>query len=301
MPLLKADAQRLSNNTLVSGIVEEIIKRDAVYSLLPFVSLNSKAYVYNREDTIPTPTFIDPNEDITEGASTFTDVTVTLKILSQNFDVDKFLKQTMGDANNQVAAQLAGAVKGMDQKFRDKMINGDTVSDVKEFDGIKKLTVAGQTTYAGTNGGALTFDMLDELIDNVKTGRPDAIFMRHGTYRALKALMRTSGGMTPEQLKIVGFDGNVPSYDGIPVLLSEYLTNNETRGTNNNTCSIYAARFNEQDGIHGLVGGDTAGIRFESIGTRETRDAERYRLTWYTAMVLKSTKSVARLGGITNL
>jgi hypothetical protein len=43
-----------------------------------------------------------------------------------------------------------------------------------------------------------------------------------------------------------------------------------------------------------------AGIRVESLGTLELRDSVRYRLKWYTALVLKSTKSIARLKGITN-
>ena len=84
MPLLRADAERLSNNQLVSGVIEEIIKRDAIYALLPFVGTNHKAYVYNREGTIPTVSFYDVNSAIGEGAPTNSQVTVTLKILAHN-------------------------------------------------------------------------------------------------------------------------------------------------------------------------------------------------------------------------
>lgn len=300
MPLLKADAQRLSNNLLVQGVVEEIIKRDAIYALLPFVQVNHKAYVYNRENTIPTIDFIDVNSDISEGGSTFVDVTVTLKIMAKNVDIDKFLTETMGDTNSQIALQLQGAAKAVDQKFRQTMVIGDASSNALEFDGFRKLVTGGQTISAGTNGGAMTFEMLDQLIDQVPN-RPDAIFMRHGTYRALKTLMRTSGGMVPEQLKIRDFDNLVPAYDGLPIILSEYLPGDETQGSNSNTCSIYAVRLNTVDGLHGLYGGDAAGIRIESLGTLELRDSVRYRLKWYCALALKSTKSIARLKGVTNI
>jgi len=300
MPLLKTDAQRLSNNLLVQGVVEEIIKRDAIYALLPFVQVNHKAYVYNREATIPTIDFIDVNSDISEGGSTFQDVTVTLKIMAKNVDIDKFLSETMGDTNSQIALQLQGAAKAVDQKFRQTMVTGDSAVNNLEFDGFRKLVTAEQTLAAGANGASLTFEMLDQLIDQVPN-RPDALFMRHGTYRALKALMRTSGGMVPEQLKLRDFDGLVPAYDGLPIILSEYLPGNETQGTATATTSIYAARMNTVDGLHGLYGGDAAGIRVESLGTLELRDSVRYRLKWYTAMALKSTKSIARLKGVTNV
>jgi hypothetical protein len=299
MPLLRADAERLSNNQLVSGVIEEIIKRDAIYALLPFVGTNHKAYVYNREDTLPTINFVDVSEAIGEGAPTNTQVTVTLKIMAHNVDVDKFLAGTMNDTNNQVAEALAGAAKAVDMKFRNVMVNGTVSGNAKEFDGMKTLVTAPQTISAGTNGGALTFGMLDELIDAVPN-RPDALFMRHGTYRALKALMRTSGGMLPEQVKIRDFDNTVPAYDGIPVLLSEYLNADETQGSASNTCSIYAARLNTTDGLHGIYGDPTAGVVVEDLGTREAYDAWRYRLKWYVSMALKSTKSLARLKGITN-
>lgn len=302
MPLLRADAERLSNNQLVSGVIEEIIKRDAIYALLPFVGTNHKAYVYNREGTIPTVNFYDVNSAIGEGAPTNTQVTVTLKILAHNVDIDKFLAGTMNDTNNQIAEALAGAAKSVDQKFRDTLVNGDVTGDPLSFDGMKKLVTGAQTINAGANGGALTFDKLDELIDLVAVGRPDALIMRFGTYRALKALMRTSGGMVPEQLKISNFDGQVPAYDGIPIILSEYLPSNEVKGTSGAVCtSIYAARFNTTDGLHGIYGDPTAGVVVENLGTRESYDAWRYRLKWYVSLALKSTKSIARLEGVTNV
>ncbi|MGL3036158.1 hypothetical protein [Acinetobacter baumannii] len=43
MPLLREEAEKLSNNQLVQGVVEEIIDRDDLFAVLPFVQVNGKA------------------------------------------------------------------------------------------------------------------------------------------------------------------------------------------------------------------------------------------------------------------
>ena len=52
MALLKAEAEKLSNNQLIAGVIDQIIERDDLMAVLPFVGVNGKAYVYNRENTL---------------------------------------------------------------------------------------------------------------------------------------------------------------------------------------------------------------------------------------------------------
>ena len=42
-------------------------------------------------------------------------------------------------------------------------------------------------------------------------------------------------------------------------------------------------------------------FRVEDIGTVQNKDAWRWRVKWYAALALKSTKSLARLNGVTNI
>jgi hypothetical protein len=102
-------------------------------------------------------------------------------------------------------------------------------------------------------------------------------------------------------LEIPNFGVPLPAFDGVPVLLNDFLSPTETMGTSNNTCSIYAARFNEADGLHGLYGGTNAGMVVEDIGTVQNKDANRIRVKWYCGMVLKSNRSLARIQGVTNV
>lgn len=300
MPLLRVEAEKLSNNELVAGVIEEIIDKDETFALLPFVGVNGKAYVYDRENTLPTADFLDPNETINEGGATFTEVVSKLRILAGDVDVDKFLQETMSDTNDQKATQIAAKAKGVARKFKNTLVNGDADSNAKEFDGIKKLCVAGQTISAGENGNALSLTALDELLDAVPNGA-DALVMRAGTIRAYRALLYATGGIQPAMVEIPNFGQAVLGHNGVPILRNDFLPGNEEQGTAPATCSIYAVRMNEVDGLHGIYGGSNAGMRIEEVGTVQNKDADRIRVKWYAGLALKSTKSLARLKGITNI
>lgn len=90
MPLLREEAEKLSNNELEQGVIETIIDRDDLFAILPFMKINSKAYLYNREKTLSEATFIDVNDTIPEGAATFEECVAKLRILAGDVDVDKF-------------------------------------------------------------------------------------------------------------------------------------------------------------------------------------------------------------------
>ena len=302
MPLLRVEAEKLSNNALEQGVIEEIIDKDAMFALMPFKRITGKAYVYNREKTLSEASFLDPYDTVPEGGATFDEVVSKLRILIGDVDVDNFLDETMGDTNDQTAIQIAAKAKGMARKFQRTLATGDSGADAKVFDGIAELCDANQINPVAANGGALTFEKLDQLLRMVPLGA-DALVMRGGTHDAVLAMLRNLGGTTPDHITLPNHtDIRVPVYRGVPILINDFLPGDEVQGTSGpTTCSIYAVRFNESDGMHGIFGGPTAGMRVESIGTIQNKDAQRYRMKWYVGTALKSTKSLARLKGLTNI
>lgn len=303
MPLLKVEADKLTDNQMVAGVIEEIIEKDETFAMIPFMGVVGKAYVYNREATLATATFLDPNDTVTEGASTFLEVVSKLRILIGDVDVDKFIQATESNVNDQKAVQIAMKAKGIGRLFKNKMINGDNVAQPKEFDGLAKLVDAAQvinSVSGGATGTALTLSMLDQLADQVINGA-DAFIMRAGTIRAYLALLRATGGTSGAMIEIPNFGVPVLSHNGLPILRNDWLPGNEVQGGTSNCCSIYAARFNEADGVHGIYGGPSAGIQVEEVGTVQNKDATRTRLKWYAGLALKSTRSLAVLKGITNI
>lgn len=301
MPLLKTEAEKLSQNDVVSGIIEEIITVNEVFGLLPFVQVNGKAYVYKRENALPSVSYLDPNDVVTEDAGTFTEIVTKLRILAGDVDVDKFLANTMSDTEDQLATQVGLKAKALGRAFQLSMVEGNNTTNAKEFDGLKALVTVPQTMSISANGGALTLGILDQLVDQVPN-RPDFLMMRSGTRRAYTALVRAAGGNTGAMIQHKNFDVPILAHNGIPILVNDFLPGNETKGTlAGAACSVYAVRANELDGMHGLYGGPNAGINVEDIGTVQNKDATRTRLKWYVGMALKSTKSVARLEGISNI
>jgi hypothetical protein len=301
MALLKAEAEKLSANMLEAGVIEEIIDKEDLFAVLPFKKIEGKAYLYNREATISEGAFIDPVSDtVAEGASTFSEVTARLRVLAGDVDVDKFLDATMSDTNGQKAIQIAQKAKGLARKFRETLAIGDSGANSKEFDGIKVLCDSAQVLTGGTNGAALTLALLDELLDEVPNGA-DLIMMRSGTIRAYRALLRASGGIEPSMIMMENFGRPMLTHNGVPIIVNDFLENDETVGSNSATCSVYAMRLNEVDGLHAIYGGNSAGIVVEDIGTVQNKDATRTRLKWYCGTALKSTRSLARMKGITNI
>lgn len=301
MPLLRAEAEKLSLETLVAPIIEEIITQDATFAYLPFVRNDSKAYLYNREGTVPLAEFLDPNEAVPESAATFIEVVAKLRVLAKDVDIDNFLNRTMSDTSDQTAVQIAAAAKGVSIKFRNTFAAGNSNTNSKEFDGLPNLVSAPQTIAAATNGGAVTLDLLDRLKDMVPMG-VDAFVMRKGTWRAIRSALRALGGATPDHIISENFGKPIPAFDGIPVLVNDYLSANEVQGTSGAvTCSVYGVRMNETDGLHGLFSGPDAGLQYELVGTVQNKDSLRHRLKWYVGMALKSTRSISRLTGVTNV
>ncbi len=309
MPLLRVESEKLSNNDLIRGVVEEIIDSDEVFQFLPFTRTEGKAYVYNRENQLASSQFITVNVDVPESASTFTEVSLTLRIIAGDVDVDNFLQETQGDTNDQKAIQIAMKAKSVARLFSDKFINGDESEtynltslgggssvDKIEFDGLDELCTAGQTLTKGTDGAALSFDHIDELLDMVKLG-PDALVMSRRTVRSYQKLLRALGGTQPAFVELDN-GKRVMAYGATPILVNDFISDAQTVGDSEDCSVIYALRMNEMDGVHGVYGGDEVGIRLVDIGQLQHRDATRTRLKWYVALALKSTKSLARLTGV---
>ena len=145
----------------------------------------------------------------------------------------------------------------------------------------------------GTNGGALTLDKMDELIDLIKPGRPDALCMAKRTRRKLSSLRRTSGNLLETDVDMFG--RRALFYDGLPILVDDFIPTNEVQGSSGAVCSsIYAVKFGRQ----GVMGLENGGIQVERVGELETKDATRTRVKWYTGLALFGTLGLARLSGI---
>src|SRR2546422_5234087 len=193
MALTLAEAAKLSNDVLLTGVVETIIKDSPVLQRVPFIEIVGNGLTYNRENAAPTASFFDVGDTWTESTPTFTQLTVTLKIMGGDADIDNFLLATRSNLQDLEASVVQLKAKAVRTLFETTFITGDSVANTKSFDGLDKLVDPTQSISMGTNGASLTLDKLDELIDTVKGGKPDLLLMTRRSRRIVNKLARTSG------------------------------------------------------------------------------------------------------------
>jgi hypothetical protein len=293
MALTLAEAAKLSNDVLLAGVVETIIKDSPILQRLPFIEIVGNGLTYNREETAPSAGFFDVGDTWTESTPTFTQQTVTLKIMGGDADIDNFLLATRSNIQDLETAVVQLKAKAVRQLFEQTFITGDAGADPKSFDGLDVLNDPSQELTMGANGGSLTLDKLDELVDTVKGGKPDMLLMSRRSRRILTKLARNSGSLLETDRD--EFGQMLQFYDGIPIGVSDYISDAQTVGTSNDCSTVYALQMGE-GGLAGLTA--PGSLQVERVGSLETKDATRTRIKWYASLALFNALKLARLIGV---
>ena len=225
MALTLEEASKLSNDMLLQGVVETIVRESPVLQRLPFVEIVGNGLTYNQESTLPSIDFYDVADTWVESAPTFTQVTANLKIMGGDADVDNFLKSTRSNVQDLESAVVELKAKALQDKFEEIFIYGDATTNPKQFDGLRKLVdttaASDQVIAMGDTGATLTLAKLDELIDAVKGGNPDLLLMSRRSRRKINALIRAAGGMTETDRDKWG--NFIQFWDGVPVGVSDWI------------------------------------------------------------------------------
>jgi len=293
MALTLAEASKLSNDALLMGVIETIIKDSPILQTLPFIEIVGNGLTYNRESTAATAAFFDVGDTWTESTPTFAQITATLKIMGGDADIDNYLIATRSNVQDLEVAVIQLKAKAVQQLFEQTFITGDSSTNPKAFDGIDKVCESGQTLSMGVNGGSLTLDKLDELVDKVLGGKPEMLLMSRRSRRLLNKLARTAGTFLETDRD--QFGQMVQYYDTTPVGVSDYIADNQTQGTSTDCSTIYAMQFGE-GAVAGLTG--PGGLQVERVGSLEQKDATRTRIKWYTSMALFNGMKLAKLIGV---
>ncbi len=304
MALTLAEASKLSNDVLLQGVVETIVKESPILQRLPFVEIVGNGLTYNQENTLPSIDFYDVGDTWAESTPTFAQKTAQLKIMGGDADVDNFLKATRSNVQDLQAAVVELKAKALKDKFEDTFIYGNSAVNAKQFDGVKKLidtaTASSQVIAMGATGATLTLAKMDELIDAVKGGKPGLLLMSRRSRRKINALVRVAGGMMDTDRDTFG--NFIQLWDGIPVVVSDWildthvLTNSLETATTGGSCStIYAFQMGE-GALCGLT--SPGQLTVEPIGSVETKDASRTRIKWYVSLALFSAIKAAALIGV---
>ncbi len=318
-----AESAKLGLPELVSGVIESIVTVNRFFEVVPFDGIDGNALKYNREALLgpvatvgigDTDGVIGPNAPagsnqaerlLAKNAATFTEVTASLTTIMGDAEVNGLIQATRSsDGNDQTETQIASKAKSAGRKYQDMLVNGDGTNET--FPGIISLCATAQTVAAvGSEGDALSFDVMDEVTDLVvdKDGDVDYFIMHKRTIRAFKALLRALGGAGINEVLELPSGKTVPVYNGVPIFRNDYLPIDQTTGSNTTTTTFFAGTLDEggrQHGIAGLTAANAAGVVVEDVGTHFEKDERVWRVKWYAGLALFSELGLACASGITN-
>ena len=301
-----AESAKLSQNDLAAGVIENVITTNQMFQLLPFDGITGNALAYNRENALGAAAVAGVGTTLGsthKNAATFTNISTSLTKIIGDAEIDNLIQATRsGDGNDQEAVQIASKAKNVGRQYQRMLINGSGASN--EFAGLAALCPTSQTKNVATNGGALTFELMDEAADLIKDkdGMVDYVTMNTRTRRKYRSLLRALGGASISEVFTLPDGREVIAYSSYPIFANDWIPINETQGTASNTSSIYMGTFDDGSrayGIAGLTAESEAGINVVFVGESETKDERITRVRWYCSLALFNEKGVSRIKGIT--
>jgi hypothetical protein len=304
-----AESAKLAQDELVAGVIENIITVNRMYEMLPFDGIDGNALGYNREATLGDVILGTVGTTFSGAAAgknpaTFTYVTSSLTTIMGDAEVNGLIQATRsGDGTDQTATQVASKAKSCGRKYQDMLINGTGAAN--QFSGLLTLCVASQKTTPSANGDALSFTILDNLIDLVtdKDGEVDYITMHARTIRSYKALLRALGGAGVNEVVALPSGKEVMAYGGVPIFRNDWIPVNQTQGATVTATTIFAGTFDDGSRTHGIAGltaSKASGIAVVPVGEKEDADEFIWRVKWYSGLALFSEKGLAAAPGVTN-
>src|SRR5262245_1778561 len=129
MALSLSEAAKLSNDVVLAGVLETIVKESPILEGMPFVDVVGNAVTYNRENAMAAAAWFAVGDTWTEGTPTFTQVQSTLPILGGDADVDQYLQRSRSNIQDLSAVVLELKAKAVAHEFEDKFIYGDGTSN----------------------------------------------------------------------------------------------------------------------------------------------------------------------------
>lgn len=313
MPLSLAAAKQLSQDKLTDIVIDEF-RKSPLMDLLPFDNTvkpqggRSLTYVYNRITTQPTAEGRALNGEYNAQETVTTQQVVNLKVMGGAYQIDRVIAEDETQVVNEVEFQTAQKAKATVAAFCDQVINGDSESDAKSFDGIDKAVSGSSTEITPTNPIAL--DTAANIASNYKTflydlrkmvgamdEAPTAFLMNKDLYTVFQAISDVVPNISFSRDEL----GNEIGRYGSAVLIAlgdkPGTTTPIIPNAADGTTSLYAVRFG-LDGVHGVSPAGDKIIRTYAPDMRAPGAVKKGEVEFVGAIAIKATKSVAVLRNI---
>ena len=312
MPTL-SEYQKLANDDVTAGIFDNIITASELAPFLQFKSFSGNSLVYNRESTLGAAATHQVGDIWSDTEPTYTQKTVSLTTVGIQHPLDRFAMQTVDNVQSQEAVLLSKMSKSISRKLEDLLLNGNPGSVSTEPEGLTSLLIGDSRLLMMDDGSTpstiagdeteLTIDRLDAMIDMIELGKPDFLMMNKTMRRKITALARATGsGVVLNSADMFGHQYTL--YNGIPIVINDYISNSETYENSgewgsSSATTIYAIKTGEENqGWTVIHNGTVLDPDIQRLGTKVDKNEDTYRMVVYLNAVLYSAKVCAGLAGI---
>lgn len=298
------------DDTVRQGVIEEYYGQSVVLQHLPFENVVGGAYEYDREGALPSVAFRGLNEGYTESTGILVPIVEICRPFGGTCDVDRVMIKRGGNAVDLMARQVAMKSKAASLLFTKKFFHGDSETNPKEFDGLRKRLTGNSVIELATNGldavsstaNSKTFlNKMREALDYV-VGENKVLYCSKAFRRKIEAVADNLGK------NVLGWmDGpvgeRIMTFDTVPIQLveldegkAEIFQFNEDCGSSSVTQSAYIVAHGETD----VMGIQTDAIEVVDVPLQvsSTAVAQRKLIEWDAGIVTHHGRAAVRIKGL---
>lgn len=210
-----------------SPLMDKMVFDDCVS---PSVGGSNLSYSYMRTKTPSTADFREIGKEYNEDTAAREQITTHLKVFGGEYKVDRVIAETSGIID-EVTYQMEEKIKATKNLFHHTIINGDSATNSKAFDGLNKALVGTSTEVnassyidistsdAMDSNYKAVLDLLDAFLAEL-SGKPSFLLGNSKLIAKLKGAARRAGYLTRSE---DAFGKSMEGYDGIPFLDMEYF------------------------------------------------------------------------------
>ena len=311
-----AEAKKTQKTAIEQGVISEFQRGSRILDRLPFDAAvacggsgSTLTYGYTVLKTPSSAAFRNINEEYTPNMAIRDEKTAQCKIFGGAWKIDRVIDDTSG-ALREMNFQMQEKIEGAINLFNYNFINGNSSSNPKEFDGLKKLLEGSDTEYKLEEAIDLSteaaieqnkdyfIDVLDDFLSTLK-GKPDMLIGNSKLIGKIKSVARRLGYFSQSE---DAFGRTIDKYDGIELVdLGVYDREGQTKDvveiSEDGTTSLYAVSFGE-NGVHGISPQGDKLIKTYGKDVTDTGVMREGEIEAIMGIVIKDTK---KAGVLTNI
>lgn len=311
-----AEAKKTQKTAIEQGVISEFQRGSRILDRLPFDAAvacggsgSTLTYGYTVLKTPSSAAFRNINEEYTPNMAMRDEKTAQCKIFGGSWKIDRVIDDTSG-ALREMNFQMQEKIEGAINLFNYNFINGDSSSNPKEFDGLKKLLEGSDTEYKLEEAIDLSteaaieqnkdyfIDVLDDFLSTLK-GKPDMLIGNSKLIGKIKSVARRLGYFSQSE---DAFGRTIDKYDGIELVdLGVYDREGQTKDVveigEDGATSLYAVSFGE-NGVHGISPQGDKLIKTYGKDVTDTGVMREGEIEAIMGIVIKDTK---KAGVLTNI